>query len=207
MSYSDFTSLEKVKTNLGLVIHDVPRLFDGCPAVKGSDRLQETLSESLELAVAISTEKARSELLVTPILLEVRRLCRNQIGFFSGVDFTIDSSRGLNGACDYLLTANPEQSLVTAPVVTLVEAKNDLLKNGLGQCAAQMYAAWLFNEREGTPQTAIYGAVSTGTNWKFLKFQDNQVQIDLSEYYINQIEQILGILVWSVQSYRLTANL
>jgi len=195
MAYSDFTTLAKVKRDLGLAIHDVPRLFADTPAIAVPSRLQEILNENHELAVAISTEKARSELLVTPILLEVRRICENRIGFFSGVDFPVDSSLGLNGACDYILTANAEQSLITSPVMTLVEAKNDLIKNGLGQCAAQMYAAHLFNEREGTPQAAIYGAVSTGTNWKFLKFQNNQIQIDLNEYFLNQLGQILGILV------------
>lgn len=204
MAYSDFTSLAQVKADLGLTIHDRACLFTGVPAVSPSERLQETLAETLSLAVAISTEKARSELLITPILLEARRVCQSQIGFFSGVDFTVDASLGLNGACDYLLTANPEQSLITAPVLTIVEAKNDNIKSGLGQCAAQMSAAWLFNQREGTPQPAIYGAVSTGTNWKFLKLQQTQVEIDPIEYYITQIEQILGILVNSLQRHRST---
>lgn len=206
MAYSDFTTLAKVKRDLGLVIHDVPRLFADVLPIPVPNRLQETLDENHELAVAISTEKARSELLVTPILLEVRRICENQIGFFSGVDFPVDSNLGLNGACDYLLTAKAEQSLITAPIMTLVEAKNDLIKNGLGQCAAQMYAAHLFNEREGTPQEAIYGAVSTGTNWKFLKFQNNQIQIDTSEYFIIQLDQILGILVSNLRPQPLSVS-
>jgi hypothetical protein len=206
MSYTDFTSLAKVRKDLGLEFHDVSHLFGHFSPIGLSQRLQETLTENLELAVAISTEKARSELLVTPILLEVRRMCHNQIGFFSGIDFTVDSSLGLNGACDYLLTAKAEQSLITAPVMTLVEAKNDLIKNGLGQCVAQMYVAWLFNEREGTPQETVYGAVSTGTNWKFLQLQNAQVKIDPSEYYITQIDQILGILVNSLHPHLLATS-
>ncbi|MGQ9872046.1 hypothetical protein [Leptodesmis sp.] len=129
MAYSDFTSLVKVKRGLGLAIHDVPRLFADVPAIIVPSRLQEILDENHELAVAISTKKARSELVVTPILLEVRRICKNRIGFFSGIDFSVDPNLGLTGACDYLLTASAEQSLVTAPVMSLVEAKNDLLNN------------------------------------------------------------------------------
>jgi hypothetical protein len=206
MAYSDFTSLAKVKQSLGLSIHNVPNLFGNAAPIPVSSRLQETLDENLELAVAISTEKARSELLVTPILLEARRICENRIGFFSGVDFSVDTSLGLNGACDYILTARAEQFLVTAPIMTLVEAKNDLIKNGLGQCAAQMYAAHLFNEREETPQQAIYGAVSTGTNWTFLKFQNNQIQIDLNEYFVIQLDQILGILVSNLRPQPLSVS-
>jgi len=42
--------------------------------------------------------------------------------------------------------------------------------------------------------TTIYGVVTTGTNWKFLRLQDQLVEIDLQEYYVSEIEQILGIL-------------
>ena len=47
-----------------------------------------------------------------------------------------------------------------APVVTLVEAKNENINNGLVQCVAEMYAAQLFNQREQNSIIAIYGAVS-----------------------------------------------
>ena len=201
MAYSDFTSLSKVRQTLGLEIQDEAHLFAQAQVIPASQRLTEMLAENTDLAAAIATEKAKSELLITPILLEVRRICQNQVGFFSGVEFSVEASLGLNGACDYLLTASANQSLITAPVLTLVEAKNDLLKNGLGQCAAQMYAAWLFNEREGTPQAIVHGAVSTGTTWKFLTLQNTRLMIDLREYYINQIEHILGILVNSLQSH------
>jgi Uma2 family endonuclease len=40
----------------------------------------------------------------------------------------------------------------------------------------------------------IYGTVTTGTNWKFLKIYEQVVEIDLSEYYINDIGKIFGIL-------------
>jgi hypothetical protein len=206
MAYSDFTTLEKARTQLGVTIHDQPHLFANIPPVQPSDFLQQILEENLDLASAISTEKARSELLIAPILLEIRRTYRYQIGFFSGVDFTVDPQKGLNGACDFILTAKAEQSLVTAPVITIGEAKNESIKSGLGQCVAQMFAAWLFNEREGTPQEAIYGAVSTGTNWKFLKLQQTHVQIDLSEYYITQLDQILGILSHPLQPQNLAAT-
>jgi hypothetical protein len=118
MAYSDFTSLEKARAALGVTIHDRSRLFANLPPIQPSDFLKTTLDENLALAAAISTEKARSELLIAPILLEVRRSHHYQIGFFSGVDFSIDPQRGLNGACDFILTANPEQSLITAPVIS-----------------------------------------------------------------------------------------
>ncbi len=57
-----------------------------------------------------------------------------------------------------------------------------------------MIAAKIFNEREGNNIPTIYGTVTTGTTWKFLTISEQVVEIDLSEYYINNIGKILGIL-------------
>ncbi|EDN66523.1 conserved hypothetical protein [Beggiatoa sp. PS] len=100
----------------------------------------------------------------------------------------------MTGYCDFILSQSPEQLFIKAPVVMLVEAKNDNIKNGLGQCVAEMVAAQLFNQQEQNPITTIYGTVTTGTNWQFLKLTDHQVEIDLNEYYLSEIDQILGIL-------------
>ncbi|GCL35647.1 MAG: hypothetical protein ACKO9I_12000 [Sphaerospermopsis kisseleviana] len=52
--------------------------------------------------------------------------------------------------------------MINAPVILVVEAKNENIKGGLGQCIAEMYAAKLFNEREENEITEIYGVVTTG---------------------------------------------
>jgi hypothetical protein len=88
------------------------------------------------LATAINTEKARSELIIAPVLLEVRRMLNFQIGFFSGSEFNVDLQAGLSGYCDYILTASKESYEIRTPVVTLAEAKNESIKSGLGQCIA-----------------------------------------------------------------------
>ena len=194
MSYSDFKTIEQVVAKLELTVEDIPHLFGDIESIEPSQRLKETLDETLDLASSISTEKARSELVITPILLEVRRSFKNKIGYFSGNTFNVDESKSLTGACDFLLSASSNQSLVTAPVLTIVEAKDNDISIGLGQCVAQMVAAQMFNTRKGLEMQSIYGAVSTGTNWKFLVLQGNLVKIDLTEYFITQLNQILGIL-------------
>ena len=62
-----------------------------------------------------------------------------------------DAARGLNGVCDFILTKSPLQHVLTAPFVTIIEAKNDNLRNGLGQCIASMVAAQLLNQAASTP--------------------------------------------------------
>lgn len=194
MAYSDFTTLTKVREAFGLTIEESIDLFTDIPEILPSSYLQTTLKENIFLATAINTEKARSELIIAPVLLEVRRILNFQIGFFSGSEFNVDVQAGLSGYCDYILTASKESYEIRTPVVTLTEAKNESIKSGLGQCIAQMVAAKIFNQRNGEEIESIYGAVTTGTDWKFLKLIDKTIWIDKRDYFINEVSQILGIL-------------
>jgi hypothetical protein len=198
MAYSDFTSLIKVKKAFDLIIAEKSGIFAEVPAIKSSEFLTETLRYNVPLALASNSEKARSELIIMPVLLEVRRQSNSRFSLFSGVDFTVDESKGLNGYCDYIFSSAQEQLFIAAPAMMLVEAKNENLKGGLGQCIAEMVAAQIFNEREGNLAPAIYGAVTSGTNWMFLRLAGQTVEIDLNEYYLVQIDQILGILASGV---------
>lgn len=201
MSYSDFKTIDQAVSTLDLTVEDVSHLFGHIAPIEPSERLKQTLDETLDLASSISTEKARSELIITPILLEVRRMFNNQIGYFSGNTFNVEEAKGLTGACDFILSASSNQSLITAPVLTIVEAKDNDIRIGLGQCVAQMVASQLFNARKGQEQQIVYGAVSTGTNWKFIMLQNQLVRIDLTEYFITQLDQILGILAEPFRRY------
>lgn len=203
MAYSDFT-LSKVRKTFGLTLEESIDLFADIQGISPSQYLQTTLSENVSLANAINTEKARSELIIVPVLLEVRRLFHFQIGFFSGIEFNVEPEMGLSGYCDYILTASKEMYEILTPVVTLVEAKNENIKAGLGQCMAEMVAAQLLNQRQGNSVESIYGAVTTGTNWKFLKLTNSDLFIDLRDYYINEVNQILGILAAPLQAVVLT---
>lgn len=193
MAYSDFKLNEIIKT-FELTLQETSELFGEIAEVESSDYLNNTLKETVNLAVAINTEKARSEMIISPVLLEIRRRFISQISLFSGVDFTVDTARGLNGVCDFIISNSPEQLFVRAPIITVVEAKNENLKSGFGQCIAEMVAAQIFNDREGNPIPIVYGAVTIGTIWRFLKLEGQIMDIDLSEYYIKDIKKILGIL-------------
>ncbi|NEQ26533.1 MAG: hypothetical protein F6K28_47390 [Microcoleus sp. SIO2G3] len=203
MAYSDFTTLTKVRESFGLTIEESINLFTDIPEVLPSSYLQTTLNENVFLATAINTEKARSELIIAPVLLEIRRILNFQIGFFSGSEFNVDLQAGLSGYCDYILTASKEAYEIRTPVVTLVEAKNESIKSGLGQCIAEMVAAQLFNQRNGEAIESIYGAVTTGTEWKFLKLTDKTIWIDKQDYFINAVSQILGILTMPFKEFQL----
>ncbi len=193
MAYSDFR-LPDVLKKFGLVTREAAGLFADRPPVPPSPHLVETLRFNVPLASAIGNEKARSELIVAPVLVELKRSQRPAIGLFSGVELTVDPAAGLTGTCDFLVSLGAEQLFVQAPIVALVEAKRDDMFVGLGQCAAEMVAARIFNERAGNAIDAVHGAVTTGTNWRFLSLQGPSLSIDLNEYLISEPEKILGIL-------------
>ena len=198
MAYSDF-SLTKFKKTFNITIDEEADLFATVEPIEISEKLTNTLEETTELALAINTEKARSEMIITPILLEVRRKANYQISLFSGTDFNVDIERGLNGYCDFVISRSREQLTINAPVLIIVEAKNENIKGGLGQCAAAMLAAQLFNEQEGNEIKTIYGAVTTGDIWKFLKLEGTDIFIDLNNYYIQELNKILGILCQGIE--------
>ncbi|MEO1377941.1 MAG: hypothetical protein AAFW70_27415 [Cyanobacteria bacterium J06635_10] len=193
MAYSDLT-LSKFKNNFNIHIDEVADLFVNVESLEASDKLKGDLKETAELALAINTEKARSDMIILPILLEIRRRSNYQISLFSGTNFDVDMEKGLNGYCDFIISRSKEQLLINAPVIIIVEAKNENIKNGLGQCAGAMLAAQLFNQQENNDIQTIYGAVTTGDIWKFIKLEDSNLFIDLKNYYIQEISQILGIL-------------
>jgi hypothetical protein len=197
MSFKDF-SLVDIPRKLGITIKE-RSLFGDVNERQPSPWLEETLKETTNLALSLGNEKARSELLIAPILLEVRRALGHRISFFSGIDMFIDESRGLTGTCDFILSRSPEQLLLRAPVVAVVEAKQENIKGGLGQCAAEMVASSAFNESEGHPVSTVYGAVTTGDIWRFLSLSEKALTIDTDTYPIGQIDKILGILCAMVE--------
>jgi hypothetical protein len=199
MSYSDF-SLSSVKKTFQLNLIEKADFFADCSELQPSILLSETLKENLALALASNTEKSRSEMLIAPILIDLRRQYFNHIGIFSGVNFTVDPSQGLNGNCDFLVSYSDDLLLITAPIITLVEAKKEDLNGGLGQCIAEMIAAQYFNRQEENEIKEIYGVVTSGTIWKFMKLCDRNVWIDLTEYYLDNLPKILGILAQSIPS-------
>ncbi len=194
MAYSNFT-LSKVKADFGIVTDETQDIFAETTPIHPSDLLSLILKEQLPLAGAINTKKARSELVIMPILMKVRRILNNKISIFSGSSFEVDPTQGLDGRCDFILSRSIEQYYISSPVLTIVEAKNESIPSGLGQCIATMIAASLFNQREGTPTDILYGAVTTGTDWKFLKLEGQTASSDINDYYIKELDKILGVLV------------
>lgn len=195
MPYSKFT-LSKAVEDFNLTIIERTLFLPEISPVTPSSLLQETLKETIPWAIAVSSEKARSEGIINPVLLEVKRQLKGQISVFSGEEFNIEPEAQLSGYCHFLISRSPEQLFIKAPAVIIVEAKKE---PGLGQCVAEMVAAQRFNQKKQQPISVIYGSVSSGTAWRLLKLEGQTVTIDLTDYPLPPVEQILGFLIWMVQ--------
>lgn len=200
MSYSQFKTLASVKEAFGLVTKEGLRFLPQVDPIEPSETLRNFLEYSLPVALATGSEKARSELIISPVLMEVRQILQQRISFFSGEDFTVDETVGLNGTCDFLLSRSTELIDIEAPVFILVEAKKADLKSGLGQCAAEMVAAQRFNLNKGQSISTVYGCVSNGTQWRFMQLQAKVLTIDLNDYPLPPVAQILALLAWMAEN-------
>lgn len=198
MSFQQFT-FPQVQDDLGLTLHDAD-LFAAAPPFAVREEFAAFLRDGVTLAVANSTEKAKSEFIIAPMLLELRRALHQRFFLFSGVEWEADASRGLNGYCDFILTRGESQHVLSAPFVAVVEAKNDLIRTGLGQCIAAMVGAQVCNLESGKAVNYIHGVVSTGSIWKFLRLEGTSLTIDIPEYYVDNLPKVMGILRQIVES-------
>lgn len=166
MPYSKFT-LSKAVEDFQLTIVEGDRFFPEISPVYPTALLKDTLKETLPWAIAVGSEKARSEAIINPVLLKVKRQLKGQVSVFSGEEFNVQPEVDLMGYVDFLISRSPEQLFIKAPAVVLVEAKKEDLKPGLGQCLAEMVAAQRFNQQKQQPISTIYGTVTSGTVWRF----------------------------------------
>jgi len=198
MSYSSFT-LDSVKTEFQLEIAMPTNLFCDIAPVAPSAHLTTELERNVPVALAIGTEKARSEMIVGDVLLELREHFDRRISLFSGIDFSVDPEKGLTGVCDFLVSLSPISFVLEAPIIVLVEAKKDDVLEGLGQCVAEMIAAQQFNAQRENRILCIYGVSATGADWRFLKLEGQKLHIDTEFYAIHACDKILGILASMVE--------
>ena len=191
MSYSEY-NLASFRHTFDLKIRD-QLLFDPIGTLEPSPWLAESLANGQDLAV--TSEKARGEFIVAPVLMACRALLGHDLRIFSGAQLDVDPGRGLNGECDFILARSESSLVFQAPLMILLEAKKNDIEAGLGQCAAQMFGARLYNEREGKAVPSVYGCVTTGETWQFLKLIGNELLIHPGRLPIQELDKVLGFLV------------
>ncbi|MEM7534217.1 MAG: hypothetical protein AAF639_18700 [Chloroflexota bacterium] len=200
MAYSDFKTIGAIRDKFSVTVSSNTSFLFQIEEVKPNPHFYENLQDSIKLAININTEKARSEFLIAPVLQQARNLVDRQVSLFSGVEFTVDNEAGLNGYCDFILSRSTDLSFISSPVVCMVEAKNQDMTAAYPQCMAEMIAAQQFNHAQSNEIDTIWGVVTTGSIWRFLRLIDTHIEQDISEYHINQVGKILGILQYILKA-------
>jgi hypothetical protein len=197
MAYTDFT-LDLIEEKFGIK-NQIKPLFDSPKPITPSEWLLMCLDNAKDLPVR--SEKARSEMIVTPILIEMRNRNDKYFTIYSGDSLNVDEQSGLKGECDFILTKNTGTFNINFPIIQIVEAKKNDIEIGVPQCAAQLVGAKMFNKNKGIDLKYVYGCVTTGKEWQFLCLNDD-LYIDNKTYNLNQLEELLGVFQEIIDYYK-----
>ena len=198
MAYGDFSSIDLIK-KFGIKFRAEP-LFSEVAEIEPTDWLNEALRKGREQG--FSSEKSRSERLVTPILLELSDRNHHNFTIYSGMNLDVDEANGLKGECDFVLSFSRIQDFISAPMFCVTEAKKQDLEQGTVQAAAQLLGAKKLNEVEGNEVRILYGCSTTGIEWRFLRYEKNEVTIDEERYLITDLNKLLGVLQFILNEAR-----
>ncbi len=189
MSYTEF-DIPRVERELGLKVKS--RLLSWqIEFIEPSVWLNETLERGA--SIALVSEKSRSEFLVAPVMLAVKEINENRVQIFSGQTLNVDANLGLTGECDFILSRTEPTPVLREPIMAVVEAKKNDIELGLGQCIAQMVAAKIFNLRRENDAKEIFGCVTTGETWQFLKLEETFAIVDTNRFFISEVGKLLGV--------------
>jgi hypothetical protein len=189
-----FGDIFKLKSDLALLLPEfdvqLQRQFLTLNQFQGDlerlPQLQQRLEQGLR-RIDLSSETARREALIAPILIDVAQYADAQIR----IEYPLKVSQHLQGNLDYFVRSQAE--------VLVVEAKQEDLTNGLAQLAVELIAIdhWEYSpDRMQQPQ--LLGAVSTGTVWQFaiLHRQARLFEQDLNLYAVpKELEAVQRILI------------
>jgi hypothetical protein len=188
-SYSHF-KIEDIR-ELGIEVSR-QKLFATVKNLYPSEWLLQTLA--INQQIPAESEKAKSELLISPILNELFIKNPKQFTYFSGYQFNVDQKLGLKGFCDFIISRKYNAAFIESPLVAIVEAKqNQDLVDAAPQCIAEMYAATIFNQRENNNVSTIFGIVTNGYEWLFLTLENLQVILDTERYGLKNLPELLGV--------------
>lgn len=146
------------------------------------DSLKNRIEESLPY-ISLTSEAARRELLIAPLLLDVVHYTHAQLR----IEYPLTVTEQLKGSLDYYLYSSGK--------LLVIEAKNADLAKGFTQLAVELIALDQWIESE---QPILQGAVSTGDIWQFgiLHREQKEIQQGLTLYRVpDDLESLLRILI------------
>jgi len=187
---------EDILAEFGYTLERSPFILP--PSIQKLDRLEDLRSriqESLPY-ISLTSETARRELLIAPLLLEVVHYTHAQLR----LEYPLNVTDQLKGSLDYYLYSVNKYHDKSVDKLIVIEAKNADLAKGFTQLAVELIALdkWI-----DTEQPILQGAVSTGAIWQFgvLDREQKKIQQGLTLYRVPEdLEDVLRILVKLLES-------
>jgi hypothetical protein len=189
MAFSDYKTIEQVQTKFQIAYDEAS--FITAQECEPSPSFLEEFTFNQQYLALYSSEGSRTEAVIFPILREIYKAYSKDYELWIQKSMRYDDD--LKGIPDYLIaTRSPlGKTVLTMPVLIVVEAKRSDFDEGWGQCLAELVAAQKLNENEALP---VYGIVTDGKRWEFGKLCHNQFTQNTHGYSVDLLAQLFGVL-------------
>jgi len=195
MAFSDYKTISQIQKEFGIKYQE--ENFIQIQPFEASQAFLEDIKFNLENIDVYTSEASRTELIVTPILLEVYKKYYEKYSFW--IQKYITYTDKLSGTPDYMIaTKSPlGKTVLDTPLIVIVEAKKNDFEQGWGQCLAELVAAQKINEDNLLP---VYGIVTDGELWKFGKLIDTTFTKNIDGYTVTALSKLLGAIDFILQA-------
>lgn len=189
MAFSDYKTISQVQQEFSVVYQEDLFLVD--QPVFPSDTFLEEISFSLEHIDVYTSEAARTETIIFPILREVYKSYHEHFSLW--IQKPIAFNDKLSGVPDYVVSIRSAlgKTVLERPLVLIAEAKKNDFEQGWGQCLAELVAAQRIN---GTPERPIYGIVTDGKLWECGFLQDSLFTKNSVSFTVDDLPRLFGVL-------------
>jgi len=189
MSFSDFKTISQVQTEYQVKYDDV-----GFIQKVKADISKQFLSEiefNIKMLDAFSSEAARCELIILPILREAYK--KFSLTFSLWVQKPISYDNNLNGTPDYIISKRSilGKTVLEFPLLIVVKAKKNDFDQGWAQCLAELVTAQKLN---GDDKLPVYGIVTDGKYWEFGELTDKLFNKNSNSFIIDDLFELFGAL-------------
>jgi hypothetical protein len=202
MSFSEFKTLAEVQQKYHLIYQEAS--FIQAQPIQPTATFQQDLEFCREHIDILSSEAARCEIIISPLLREIYKKYHTQLSFW--IQKSIAADGMLSGTPDYVIASRSPlgKTVLEQPIVIIVEAKKNDFEQGWGQCLAELFAAQIINN---TPEKPIYGIVTDGILWQFGKLERAVFTKNLENFTLDKLALLYGALHHLIelvnQSYQL----
>ncbi len=195
MAFSNYQSISEVLETYNIKYEDAAFVIPTSTAP--SAFFLSELRFNIENIDVYSSEGARTELIISPILRELYKNYVETLAFW--VQKPLSADPLLSGVPDYIFgTKSPLGiKVLGTPLVLIVEAKKNDFEQGWGQCLAELVAAQIINKATAKP---VYGIVTDGLLWRIGKLTAKVFTQDTGKYTTDNTAQLFGAIDFVLQS-------